>query len=139
MDFSKLKHVTPNDLQTARAVTGKSGTLGISVVNTERNGKRVKLTMALFDALGSPKSLQFVCDGDNLIIGPKIPHCTVSVKFSSGTGANIIYDAGFVQYLTKQFNLDFSARTSIAFRDVEVCSQEFEGESFTFARIHMAA
>jgi hypothetical protein len=89
--------------------------------------------------LGSPKKLQFVADDDYLIIGPKIPYSTESVRFSSGTGVNIIYDAGFVHYLSSQFNLDFSERTSMAFKDVELDTQDFEGSQITFARIRMSA
>jgi hypothetical protein len=137
LDFAAMAHVTPDDMKAAHA--RRNGALGISVVNTERNGKRVKLTQALLEGLGSPKELQFVPDGEYLIIGPKIPYSTEAVYFSSGKGSNIIYDAGFVQYLTKRFKLDFSERTSFAFKDVELETQDFEDEQITFARICMSA
>ena len=137
LDFASLTHVSAEDLQVARAAGSNNDTYSISVVHTKGNGKRVKLSKALFDKLGKPKKLQFVPNGEHLIIGKVIPHCTESVPFSSGTGVNIIYTSGFVHYLTNHFNLDFSERTSIAFRDVEICEQEFEGKDIIFAKIKM--
>ncbi len=136
IDFSTLTPVTSGDLKVVH--TGKSGSLGISIVNTAKNGKQVKLTKTLFESLGSPKELQFVTDGDYLFIGKTIPHSTVSIPFSSGKGENIIYRAPFVQYLTKRFELDFSKRTSFSFHDVEIESHEFEGEEIVYAKVRMS-
>ena len=138
IDFSRLTQVTADDLKVAGVSRGGNSVYGISLVNTSQNGKRCKLTQGLHEVLGKPKKLQFVTDGDYLIIGETIPYCTEAVAFSKGTGTNIIYDSGFVHFLTSRFNLDFSGRTSIAFRDVEVETQEFEDEEITFARIKMS-
>jgi hypothetical protein len=135
VDFSKLSHVTADELQ----VFGqeKSGTYGISVVNSRRNGMRVSLTQMLHKSLGSPKSLEFAIDGNYLYIGAEIPYSTQSVPFSTGIGTNIIYNRGFVNFLTKRFGLDFTQRTSISFRDITIETQEFEEREIVYAKIKM--
>jgi hypothetical protein len=136
VNFAEFEQVTADEL--AIEHTGKSGPLGISVVNTENNGKRVKFTKALLEELNNPRAIQFVTNGDYLYIGAKIPHSTASVAFSSGKGTNIIYSSGFVHYLVRKFKLDFDECTSLAFHDVEIRSQEFEGEEIIFAKIKMS-
>jgi hypothetical protein len=135
IDFENMTHVTADELQVAAAKS--RGPMGISVVNTAKNGTRVSLTKALFEGLGSPKELQLVTDGDSLYIGDKIPHCTQSVPFSKGSGVNKIYNRGLVNYLTQRFKLDFTDCTSLSFRDVEIMTQEYEGGQITFAKICM--
>jgi hypothetical protein len=134
VDFSKLVHVTADDM---KYVAAKHGPLGIAVVNTTRNGARVSFTKALHEALDSPTTIQFVTDGDYLYLGQMIPHSTESVAFSTGKGTNIIYARGFVNYLTSHFNLDFTACTSISFTDIEIRRQEHEGKQIIFAKIKM--
>jgi len=135
IDFSQLSHATADELKVVGSE--RRGSNGFTVVNAARNGKRAKLTIALHEALGSPKRLQFASDKNYLYIGKIIPHCTEYVSFSSGTGTNIIYDTGFVFYLTNQFNLDFSNCTSISFREIEIGTQEYEGQEITYAKIKM--
>jgi hypothetical protein len=134
VDFSKLAHATADELKYAAA---KCGPLGIAIVNTVKNGVRVSFTKALHGALGSPTAIQFVADGDYLYLGQTIPYSTEFVPFSAGRGTNIIYARGFVNYLTKRFDLDFTDRTSMSFTDVEIRRQEYEGEQIIFARIKM--
>ena len=135
VDFTKLTPPTREELNKVSAVKS-SGPLGISVVNN-KNGRRVKLTNALFEFLGNPKRLKFIRDGEYLILGENLPHCTESVAFSKGKGTTIIYDVQFVWYVTEQFNLDYSERTSYSFHDVEVGTQEHEGDVITYAKIKM--
>jgi hypothetical protein len=59
------------------------------------------------------------------------------VPFSAGSGKNILYARGFVEYLTSRFDLDFTERTSMSFRDVEIRTQEYEGQQIIFAKIRM--
>ena len=138
IDFAALTQVNADDMKSAGNARGGNGVLGISVVNTSANGKRVKLTQALYERLGSPETLQFVPDDEHLIIGSKIPYCTQEVKFSAGRGKTIIYSSGFVLFLAKRFKLDFSDRSSMSFQEVEIGQQEFEGELVIFAKIKMA-
>jgi hypothetical protein len=135
-NFSKFSQVTADDIKVISKA--KSGSYGISVVNTESNGVRVSFTKALHEALDSPEEIQFVTNGDYLYVGAKIPYATESIPFSSGKGKNVIYHRGFVDFLTNHFQLDFSKRTSLSFRDVRIKTQEFEEEEIVFAKIKMA-
>jgi hypothetical protein len=134
-DFSKLTQATADDLQ----VDGqeKRGAYGISVVNSKKNGVRVVLTPKLHESLGSPKSLQFATDDDDLYIGAEIPYSTQSVPFSTGIGTNIIYSRKFVNFLVKRFQLDFTQRTSMSFREIVIETQEFEEREIVYAKIKM--
>ena len=134
IDFSKMNHVTADEIK----IIGKSrsGSFSVSMVNN-RNGKRFTLSKALHEFLGSPKRLQFVADGKYLYIGATIPHSTEFVTFSKGVGTTIIYDAGFVEYISRTFDLDYSNRTSISFSEIKIETHEHENEQITYARIKM--
>ena len=137
VDFATLNHASADELKTTASKSGGArGVLGIAIVNN-RNGNRMKFTQALHELLGSPTKLQFAIGGDYLYVGATIPHSTESVHFSEGTGKEIIYNKGFVAYLTKQFKLDFSECTSKSFHEVEIGTQEHEGQQITYAKIKM--
>ena len=137
MDFKKLDHIKKEDM--AVAPTVRRGSYTMSIVNTPRNGRRTKFSKALLEALGNPKSFQFAIDGDYLIIAETIPDATERVDFSAESAPNIAYNTPFVLITTDKFDLDFSERTSICFRDIVVERQDYEGDEIVYAKINMRA
>ena len=138
IDFTRLHSLTKKDFVSAGR-KGGNGSSSLNIVNSESNGKRVKLSNTLHEALGAPTAIQVARDDSNLIIGTKIPFATESFKFSPGKGTTIIYSANLVQWLTSVFRLDFTdGRVSRSFNDVTFETQEYDGEELTYAIINMA-
>jgi len=107
------------DANTARRMGGNNGKPSICIVNSERNGKRLMLSEALFQLLESPKKLSFLFKENHLAIANEFPK-TEAIKFSPDKRSHIIYSSGLVQDIVKKFNLDYSNRTSLSFNDIEV-------------------
>lgn len=90
----------------------------ISIVNTSENGKRIKLSKMFMKILGAPETLQFKVsnDGTRIVMAEKIPGVKGHYKVSKSN----VYCGPLVDELTKQFNLDFSNRTSISFPEDQI-------------------
>lgn len=110
-----FKPLPLGDFKTNRAGSGK---LSFSVVNSEKNGKRVALSEALFQALGQPEQVSFSFGDSKLAIGGELPLDAPKHKFSPTKTAHIIYDSELVRAITEMFSLDFSGRK---------CSRTFTG------------
>ena len=110
-------------LKTAKAVetsSAKGGAEIISVSITNNvNGKRITLSKTLYSCLGQPETLQFAINSDAkvLIIGENLPNTNKSYSVSNKT-RGIVYNASLVEFVTREFELDFSEVTSMTFRDV---------------------
>ena len=119
--MEKSKYLTM--LKTATAVktnSKKGGTEVISVSITNHvNGKRLTLSKALYSCLGQPKTLQFAVNSNEnvLIIGEKLMDEEVSYRVSNKT-RGIVYNASLVEFVTEEFNLDFSEVSSMTFRNI---------------------
>ena len=87
--------------------TRSTGSKSITVVN-HKNGHRVTLTPALYEALGSPETIQFsiVPDEQVLLIGEEL-NMKNSFKVST-TGKPTIYQKSLTRQIAIGFNLDFS-------------------------------
>jgi len=119
--MDKSKYLTM--LKTAKAVetsSAKGGAEVISVSITNNvNGKRITLSKTLYSCLGQPETLQFAVNSNEkiLIIGENLPNTNKSYNVSNKT-RGIVYNASLVEFVTREFELDFSEVTSMTFRDV---------------------
>jgi len=143
VDFDSLQHITAASIANT-IQRGGSGALSMNVVYSETNGKRVKLSKALFEALGSPKQVQVAQSGNRLIIGEKLPNATQTFAFSKGTGFNILYRPALVHWLIDTFGLKYKQAkvnpegcVSKSFGDIELGSKDVNGVAIKFAVIDM--
>ncbi|MCL2579557.1 MAG: hypothetical protein FWE32_05945 [Oscillospiraceae bacterium] len=105
----------------AAAQVNRNGKLGISVVNTETNGKRLKLTSGLYRELGEPKTLSFMANVETgeLALAEELPGAD-TYPFSQSKSSYIVYAAGMVVGITQAFGLNFEERSSLSFNNVRV-------------------
>jgi len=98
----------------AQAVSkGAAGTASLCIVNTEENGKRVKLSKTALKQLTKPEKVQVAFSGDLVAVAAKLPNGDGFFKISKG---GIIYNSSLVQSITEAGNLDYSSgRTSYSF------------------------
>ena len=143
VDFDSLQHVTHADIEN-KVRRGGSSALSINIVCSEKHGKRVKLSHALFEGLGSPTQIQVAQSGNRLIIGEKLPNATQTFAFSKGTGFNILYRPALVHWLIDTFGLKYKqAKTnpqgpvSKSFSNIEIGSKDVKGVAIKFAVIDM--
>ena len=128
--------------QSAKVFSGNSR-LSFNIVNSDSNGKRVKLSKDLAAALGITESADILpIKGEGLImVAEKLPYeaaCSVSLKGerrNGRSGAKIAYNAGMVALLTKEFDLDFSEHVSMSFSDITI--EKLEDET-PVALIHIS-
>ena len=137
-DFDSVQHVSSNDVARSGGRGGGGSVLGINVVYSEKNGRRVKFTDSLHDALDSPTQVQIATKGSQLVVAEKLPNATQTFKFSKGSGNTIIYSASLAKLLIEKFNLDFTnGRVSRSYHDVRIETQKVNGTDLTFAIINM--
>ncbi|MGG3162164.1 MULTISPECIES: hypothetical protein [unclassified Geobacillus] len=96
--------------------TGEAGVL--SIINSKSNGKRITLSSQLLEKLGCPRRVQFSFSDDEIAVGEELPENTHSFNVNKYGAKGVIYSAGLVQEITERFDLDFTSRVSITFRDV---------------------
>lgn len=119
--------------QSAKVFSGNSR-LSFNIVNSDSNGKRVKLSKDLAAAIGITERADILpIKGEGLImVAEKLPYeaaCSVSLKDegrNGRTGAKIAYNSGMVALLTKEFDLDFSEHVSMSFSDISIEKLEDE-------------
>lgn len=109
--------------------THSHSSISFSIVNTEGNGKRVKLSGGLMEKLGNPKSVCFVVNEDQT---------GIFIFESEDNGVhvgkgNVIYNASLVENLTTAFNIDFSKHTSHSFSNITI--QNDSEDDITYAEI----
>jgi len=143
INFGDFKKISTRDLAGQRGGGGGSGVHSISIVNHE-DGRRVSLSPLLHFELGSPTSVQVAVDDNSVYIGATIPGQDEKFRFTK-KGKSIIYHAGLVRFLTKEFNLtpyfketsDGEGVSSLSFRKVDILTEECDGKEIKIAKILM--
>lgn len=134
INFEELTTLSASDLISGRKGSGNNR-LGISIVNTKDQGSRIFFTKHLVEELGNPNSVQFAVRDNELYIGHQIPNSDERFRFAENK--NVIYNKALIRYLTETFSLDFSNRTSCAFKNAKIVTQEYEDMLYTIAVIKM--
>jgi hypothetical protein len=102
-------------LQSFRSKTG-IGAGVITIVYSEANGKRIKLSKGLMEELGNPQKVQFAFFDGLLAISSDLPGNNSYISLAKG---GIVYSAALIHEIVNEFDLDYSERVSITFQDVE--------------------
>lgn len=105
----------------ATAQSSRGGAYSVNIVCAKGNRKSLTLSKKLAEKLALPENV-FVTVYDTegyIALSPAaIDPDSVAYKFSNATDY-IVYNAALVQFLAETFNLDYTQRTSISFRDIE--------------------
>lgn len=103
------------------AVSVSNSKLSVSIVNNI-NGKRFSISKALSETLNLEDTAYFlpVQETGQLLISAAPLGQYASKVTLSGTGKKICYNAALVQNLSACFKLDFSAKTSMSFTDIDI-------------------
>ena len=96
----------------------------VTIINTEKNGKRIVFLKDVMEELGNPPKILISCSDNAIAVGEKLPDNQnfLSIKYSKTKGT--IYSACTVNELTEMYQLDFSNRTSITFSEVKYTTYE---------------
>lgn len=96
----------------------------VTIINTEKNGKRIVFLKDVMDKLGNPPKILISCSDNAIAVGERLPDNQnfLSIKYSKTKGT--IYSAGTVNELTEMYQLDFSNRTLITFSEVKYTTYE---------------
>ena len=91
----------------------------ISIINTEKNGKRIELSKSLMEVLENPKKVQFVLSDNTLAISERITGNDISFNVKPSGKKGIVYSAKLICEITQNFELDYSEKRCRTFSDVE--------------------
>ncbi|MFR1316862.1 MAG: hypothetical protein ACLSBN_14415 [Clostridium perfringens] len=96
----------------------------VTIINTEKNGKRIVFPKDVMEELGNPPKILISCSDNAIAVGERLPDNQnfLSIKYSKTKGT--IYSAGTVNELTEMYQLDFSNKTSITFLEVKYTTYE---------------
>lgn len=108
----------------------------LTIVNTERNGRRIKLSKGLLEELGNPSSVQISVSDTALKIGENLKNCTNNFQLTGG--GDTIYKSPLIEQITEHFGLDFSERSSLTFDDVEVKLRRCNDEEIPYAIVKIS-
>ncbi len=124
MDMKKIEAAAQSVQLPKIAIPRASNSrLSFGIVNSPRNGKRLRLSMGLASAVNVTKDAAMlpIPDEGLLMVAEKLSFDetrTVSLKNDSRSNAKISYNTDMVLLLTKVFNLDFTEHVSVSFNDV---------------------
>ncbi|MCM3116314.1 hypothetical protein M3610_13495 [Neobacillus sp. MER 74] len=95
----------------------------ITIINSERNGKRIILSKELMEELLEPELVQIAFSSNEIAIGEEIPNNDHHFNVRKNGAKGVIYSAGLIQEITGLFNLDFSNKVSVTFYQVRYFTQ----------------
>ncbi len=121
LDTSKIKKV-----QIKHNTRGASTKGVLTIINSQKNGKRITLSKEIFDELSEPTSVVVGFYEDKLLItSTDLKEAIGGTVCVLGKNRNI-YCTDLVEKITDLFNLDFSERVSITLSTLEW--EELDGQ-----------
>lgn len=97
--------------------------LSFNIVNSKRNGKRVKLSKDLAQEINATDSADMLPLEEEglLMVAKKLPfEAAYPVSLKGDNEAKIAYNSGVVALLTQVFGLNFADHTSMSFSDITI-------------------
>lgn len=129
--------VPVDDVPVTNRKVGKNAP-SVSIVKTSDNRNNITFSKTLLELLDNPKQLQFSLNHKYLYVGTKLPNVNKSFSFPSGEGIKTsLYGRGLIDLIVDTYELDYSRKTSITFRNIEILTKDFNGETLTYAKIKM--
>lgn len=116
----------------------RTSNLSFNIVNSKRNGKRIKLSKSLAQAVDLTDSADMLPLKEEglLMVAKKLPYEAAHlVSLKGGDEAKICYKTGMVALLTQMFDLNFADHTSMSFTDITLETLE-DGTPVALVRIY---
>ncbi len=124
MDMKKIEAAAKAaKLSQLPASTFRTSNLSFNIVNSKRNGKRVKFSKGLAQAVDLTDSADMLLLKEEglLMVAKKLPYeATYPVLLKGEDEAKIAYNTGMVALLTQMFDLNFTGHTSMSFSDIDI-------------------
>ena len=142
MDMKKIE-AAARTVQLPKVATTAShnSRLSLNIVNSARNGKRIRFSGGLASALGITESADIlpIESMGVLMVAKKLSSYdnALPVTLKNDYGAKIAYSSGMVALLTEVFDLDFSEHVSMSFSDMSINKLE-DGTTVALIRISNA-
>jgi hypothetical protein len=114
---NELKVIKPKSKSKARGAKSANGVC--TVVNSEKNGKRVTLSKEIMELLNNPVSIEIGFTEDGIAVAKKLPENGVEFSLRKNGNKGVIYSSQLVEEITELFDLDFQDRVSITFTEAE--------------------
>ena len=98
-----------------------NGDYSFGIVNSEANGKRVSISKNLSKKLELTETLAILpmIEDGVVLLAKELPFPATSHVSVRGKDKKIAYSASLVKLLTEVFTLEYSARTSMSFSDID--------------------
>ena len=114
IDWSMLK---ATQSKATEKISGEEGKC--TIVNCLKNGnKRIAVVREVLMNIGNPEEVEVGIMPNGLAIGEKLPIEAHTFPVRTLGAKKVLYAGGLVAEVTKEFNLDYSKRTSITFQEV---------------------
>jgi len=126
VDHPTIEALEPLNLNgySSPKVTGNSpnprnGAGVISIVYTEKSGKRIMLSDKVNTHLNNPVSVQIAFSNEKMIISEKLPSINGDYHPRLSGRKMVIYSTPLVDECIERYNLDYTDRTTITFYDAD--------------------
>ena len=124
MDMKKIEAAAKAaQLPQLATSTFRTSNLSFNIVNSKRNGKRVKLSKGLVQALDLTDNADMLPLKEEglLMVAKKLPYeAACSVLLKGEDEAKIAYNTGMVALPAQMFGLNFTNHTSMSFSDSDI-------------------
>ncbi|MEK4712032.1 hypothetical protein [Sporosarcina sp. FSL K6-5500] len=109
----KSPKVTANQQKT------RGGAGAISIVATEKSGKRITLSHKINRHLDHPGSVQIALSDDKMIIAETLNSIMGKYHLKASGNKAVIYSTPLVEECIERYNLDYTNKTTITFYEAE--------------------
>ena len=119
--ITNLSSQNATPIPTAVQARRGSGAYSLNIVCAKNNRKSITLTKKLAEQLQLTSDVYvtvYASDGCIVLSGSEITKDSALYSFSNNKD-HIIYNAALVYFLADTFGLDYTERTSMAFRDIQ--------------------
>lgn len=94
---------------------------GLSIINSQKNGKRITLTKKWWEALEKPTAIQLAMKEKVLVLGGHLGDDFRTFSWITKDQKPVLYHSNLVEELVQFYQLDYSnGRTSLSFSDIQL-------------------
>lgn len=100
------------------------GLCNLTIVNTQKNGKRIAFSGAMLEKIGVTENVRLAFYHNGIAVARDFPGVSALPYLLKKSGKKgVIYNSGLVEELTELFGLDFNGKSSISFEEVRYQSK----------------
>lgn len=120
-EFDLTGFTTVSSTNNSKRSVGARGRGGLSIINSQKNGKRITLTKKWWEALGKPTEIQLAMKEKVLVLGENLGEDFRTFSWITKDQKPVLYHSSLVEELVQFYQLDYSnGRTSLSFGDIQL-------------------